>query len=231
MASWIRSLLFAAVFYSGSAVFVLALLIVFPFASSSAVPIGRGWSRFHRRCCRWLLGQRLRIVGEMPDGPYLYAFKHESMYETIEMPRLFARPAVMAKRELLDIPFWGRAGRAYGLVPVEREAGPKAMRAMLAAAKLATDAGRPIVLFPEGTRVAHGQSPELRSGFAGLYKLLKLPVIPVAIDSGRVSPKGRFVKDSGTITMLVGETIPPGLDRDVAEARVHSAINALNRPG
>lgn len=231
MTSWIRSLLFAAIFYPGSAAFVLTLLIAFPFASWVAVPIGRGWSRFHQRCCRWLLGQRLRIVGEMPDGPYLYAFKHESMYETIEMPRLFARPAVMAKRELLDIPFWGRAGRAYGLVPVEREAGPKAMRAMLAAAKLATDAGRPIVLFPEGTRVAHGQSPELRSGFAGLYKLLKLPVIPVAIDSGRVSPKGRFVKDSGTITMLVGETIPPGLDRDVAEARVHSAINALNRPG
>ena len=76
----------------------------------------------------------------------------------------------------------------------------------------------------------HGESPPLRAGFAGLYALLGLPVVPVAVDSGRVSPRGKFMKRAGTITYRVGEIVPPGLDRREAEAMVHAAINALNRP-
>ena len=63
--------------------------------------------------------------------------------------------------------------------------------------------GRAICLFPEGTRVPHGESPPLKAGFAGLYSLLGLPVVPIAIDSGRVSPRGKFLKRPGTITYKV----------------------------
>ena len=72
-----------------------------------------------------------------------------------------------------------------------------------------------------------GEGPALQSGFAGLYRVLGLPVVPVALDSARVWPRG-FVKRPGTIRFKVGETIPPGLKRDDIEARVHAAINALN---
>jgi 1-acyl-sn-glycerol-3-phosphate acyltransferase len=102
------------------------------------------------------------------------------------------------------------------------------MRRMIAAAKLAKASGRPIVLFPEGTRVPHGERPELKAGLAGLYKILGLPVIPVALDSGRVWPRSAFVKRSGVVRMKVGEPIPPGLPREEIEPRVHAAINALN---
>ncbi len=224
----LRSTLFAIAFYGGSVFIVLAAFFAFPIVPATIGPITRVWARWHHWCCRWLLGQRLVIEGALPNAPVLYVFKHESMFETIELPRLFTRPAVMTKRELLDLPFWGRVARDYGLIPVERDAGAKALRAMLVAAKAAIAQGRPICLFAEGTRVPHGESPPLRAGFAGLYKMLGVPVVPIALDSGRLSPRGAFIKRPGIITFRVAEAIPPGLPRDDVEAKVHAAINALN---
>jgi 1-acyl-sn-glycerol-3-phosphate acyltransferase len=177
-----------------------------------------------------LLGQRVRVEGDLPIGPYLYILKHESMFETIDVLCLFDSPAVGAKRELFDIPLWGKIARLYGLIPIERAAGASALRTLRAAAKDRIAQGRPICLFPEGTRVPHGEAPPLRSGFAGLYSLLGLPVVPIAIDSGRVSPRGKFLKRSGVITYKVGQIVPVGLDRREAERQVHAAINALNPP-
>ena len=74
----------------------------------------------------------------------------------------------------------------------------------------------------------HGTRPELKSGFAGIYKLLGLPVVPVAVDSGPIYQ--RWLKPKGVITYRIGEVIPPDLPRDEAEARVRNAINALNTP-
>src|SRR3546814_11184100 len=107
---------------------------------------------------------------------------HKSTAETIEQPLLFQFPAVIAKEELFSIPCWVQAARFYGLIPVDRYGGGKAMREMLNAAKAALAAGRPLVLFAEGTRVPHGEAPPLRPGFAGMYRLLNIPVIPVAVD-------------------------------------------------
>jgi 1-acyl-sn-glycerol-3-phosphate acyltransferase len=141
---------------------------------------------------------------------------------------VFDEPAIVAKRELFDIPVWGTVARRYGLIPVERTAGAKALRALRQAALAATAQGRAICLFAEGTRVPHGERPPLQSGFAGLYALLRLPVVPIALDTGRLSPRGKFLKRAGTITYRIGEIIPAGLDRREAEARAHAAINALN---
>src|SRR3546814_3069287 len=98
----------------------------------------------------------------MPDIPVLYVFKHESAFETVEQPMLFKHPAVFAKEELFSIPVWGQAARFYGLIPVDRDGGGKAMRAMLGAAKAALAAGRPLVLFAEGTR-SEEHTSELQS--------------------------------------------------------------------
>jgi len=230
MLTALRSLAFMLIFYPGSLLFVLAAMASNLVAPRSIPRVATAWSRFHRRCAYWVLGQKVRVEGRLENGPYLYIVKHESMFETIDLLCLLDRPAIAAKRELFDIPLWGGIARRYGLIPIERTAGASALRALRAAARAATAEGRAVCLFPEGTRVPHGESPPLRAGFAGLYALLGLPVVPVAVDSGRVSPRGKFMKRAGTITYRVGEIVPPGLDRREAEALVHAAINALNRP-
>lgn len=223
----LRSLLFIAIFYPGSVILVLAALASIPFGQEAIIASSRRWAAWHRWCARWVLGIRTQVVGELPQSGVLYAIKHEAMYETIETLVLFDRPVVVMKKELADMFGWGHVARKMGVIPVDREAGAAAMRHMIAAARAAKASNRPVILFPEGTRVPRGEKPALRAGFAGLYKVLDLPVVPVALDSGKVWPKG-FVKRPGIVTLKVGETIPPGLPRGEAETRVHAAINALN---
>lgn len=223
----LRSALFALLFYPGTVLFVLA---GFPAAAIGQRPlraVTHGWARFHRICAALLLGIRTRLDGAFPSGPVLVAAKHQSMYETVEFLLLLGRPAVVLKRELADIPGWGWIARRYGVIRVDRASGAAALRTMIAEARAAVAAGRPIVIFPEGTRVSPGTQPPLQPGFAGLYKVLGLPVIPVALDSGRIWPRGAFVKRPGTVRFRIGEPIPPGLPRQEIEARVHAAINVL----
>jgi 1-acyl-sn-glycerol-3-phosphate acyltransferase len=223
----IRSTLFAVFFYIGSVVTVLAAMAMVPFGQAAAIRGSRTWALWHRWCARFVLGVRVKVEGDLPQSGVFYVIKHESSFETIETLVLFDRPAVVMKQELVDMFGWGYVARAHGVIPVDRDAGAGALRAMIAAGKAAKASGRPVVLFPEGTRVAHGEAPPLRAGFAGLYKILGLPVIPIAVDSGKLY-RGGFVKHAGVVTMRVGETIPAGLDRDDVERRVHTAINALN---
>lgn len=226
----IRSILFWIGFVAGSTTNSIAGALMIPVSQRGVIACVRGWSRWHRWLCRFVLGQEIVVEGAMPDGPYLYVFKHESAFETIEQPLLFKHPAVFAKEQLLGVPVWGMTAAHYGLIPVDRDAGPKAMRAILTAARAALDEGRPLVLFAEGTRVARGEAPPLRSGFAGIYRMLGVPVIPVAVDSGDANPPRRWVKWPRRITYRVGEMIEPGLPREEAEERVRRAINALNPP-
>lgn len=224
----LRSVLFTIVFYIGTAPFVLA---AFPASLIGTGPVracAHGWCRFHRFCARHILGITSRIEGEGPKGPAIVALKHQSMYETLEIFLLFDQPAVVLKRELTRIPLWGWVVRRYGVIPVDREAGAAALRVMMRAGAEAIAQGRPIVIFPEGTRVAVGERPPVQPGFAGIYRALKLPVVPVALDSGRLWPRGGFVKRPGVVTFRFGAAIPAGLKREEIENRVHEAINALD---
>jgi 1-acyl-sn-glycerol-3-phosphate acyltransferase len=223
----LRSILFAVFFYSGS---VVAVLLAFPAAAmgQNALDwITRSWALYHRLCARAFLGIRSRVEGAIPPGAVLIAGKHQSMFETIDALVILERPAVVLKRELADLPGWGWVAKRFGVIPVDRAGGAIALRRMLKAAQAAKADGRPILIFPEGTRVLPGEQPPLQAGFAGLYRALGVPVVPIAIDSGRIWPRRSFAKRPGIVRWKVGEIIPPSLPRDEIEARVHQAINAL----
>lgn len=220
----VRSLVFTILFYLGSAVIVGLGALVALASPVQIIPIARLWSGYFLWLTRHVLRIRLVVRGAVPQTGVIVAAKHQSAFETIAVVRLFDRPAPVLKAELTRIPLWGRMARAYGAIPVDRDGSGKTLRAMMAAAKAAIAAGRPIVIFPEGTRTPVGEAPELKAGIAGLYKVLRVPVVPLALDAGRIWPRS-FVKRAGTITFDFGATIPPGLPREDFEARLHAAIN------
>jgi 1-acyl-sn-glycerol-3-phosphate acyltransferase len=222
----LRSILFALLFYPGTLLYVLTVIAVSPVGERPVQSVVHGWSAFHNWLVRNVLGIRIEWEGAIPEGAYLIAVKHQSMMEAVDTLHFARSPVVVMKRELTVIPLFGWVTRRYGVIGVDREAGASALRTMMAEAKAAVAGGRPVIIFPEGTRVPYGASPELRPGFAGLYRALGLPVVPVAHDVGRLWHKG-FIKRRGTVHFKVGETIPPGLKRAEVEARVQAAINSL----
>jgi 1-acyl-sn-glycerol-3-phosphate acyltransferase len=226
----LRTLLFQLVFYTISVPIVLATPITALFGRKAIIANTHLWTKFHHWASRTILGINQQVEGtQFGAGPVIYAAKHQAMYETLELGRMLRTPAIVMKQELASIPVWGWAARRYGVIVVDREASAGALRRMLREAKVALAEGRSILIFPEGTRVPPGEQPPLRAGFAGLYQILKIPVVPIAIDSGKVWPR-HGPKLPGTVTFRFGEVIPPGLPRAEAEARVHAAINSLDVP-
>jgi 1-acyl-sn-glycerol-3-phosphate acyltransferase len=224
----VRNIAFVLIFYGLSVLIVLFVPLSALFGQRSLIGYAKAWMAFHRWCTRWLLGIRVRYEGPRPVGQIFYAGKHQSLFETIELMLELGAPAVIMRREFAKIPIWGWAAARYGVIMVDRAASATALRALMRESKLARESGRSVMIFPEGTRVKPGEQPPLKSGFAGLYKMLDLPVVPIATDIGLLWPKGGW-KRAGVATFRFGEPIPPGLPRAEIEARAHAAINALER--
>lgn len=222
----IRTLLFRTIFYTASVPIVLAVPLVALLGRSVMIRWAHVWARLHRWAARTLLRVETRVEGIVPPGQVLFAAKHQAMYETVELQLILGGPAMVLKRELMRIPLWGYATVVYGSIVVDRDASSKALRKLVSDAQEAKASGRSVIVYPEGTRVEPGEAPPLRSGFAGLYKALDLPVVPIALDSGLLLPKKGW-KRPGIVTIRIGKPVPPGLHRREAERRVWEAINAL----
>jgi 1-acyl-sn-glycerol-3-phosphate acyltransferase len=226
LTAFVRSLLYAAVFYPLTVLWVLVGVVATLFGRRPTLAVVLSWVELHHWLARHVLVITIRVEGTIPPGPHLIAVKHQSMLETLEMVRLTHLPVIVIKKELADIPLFGWMTRRYGVIAVERSAGAKALRALVEEGRQAIATGRAVIIYPEGTRVRVGETPKLKSGFTALYRALGLPVVPVAVNTGRLWGCG-LVHRSGTVTLKVGEIIPPELKRDEIEARVHAAINAL----
>ncbi len=154
-----RSALFVVAFYLGSVPIVAAAVVVSWIAPAAVIPVARAWAGWFSLTTRVLLGIRCRVTGTVPATPVLAAFKHQAAYETIMVLALFRAPAVVMKAELTRIPLWSTAARVHGIIPIDRSESTVALRQMLRAANAAKAAGRPVVIFPEGTRTPAGRRP------------------------------------------------------------------------
>src|SRR5258707_10851018 len=112
------------------------------------------------------------------------------------------------------------------MIAVDRGAGATALKSMLRRAAAVAAQGRPIVIFPEGTRTAVGTSRPYHPGVAALYGRLRLPVVPVAVNSGLFWPRRRFLKRPGRIVVEALPPLPPGLERRAFLAELHARVEA-----
>jgi len=223
----LRTLSFAVAFFGLSVPIVLLAPVMALFGQRAFRRWVLFWTQYHAWCARNLAGIRVRVEGAPLATPALYASKHQSFFETFELVRMLDAPAVVMRQEFARIPVWGWAARRYGVIIIDRSGAASALRQMMREAKAAGAAGRSVILFPEGTRSAMGETPPMQAGLAGLYRAVGLPVVPVALDTARVWPKHGPMRP-GTVTFRFGAAIPPGLKRDEIESRVYAEINALN---
>lgn len=182
----------------------------------------------------WLLKAILDIHVEVrglqnvPKGGSIIAAKHQSAFDTLIYHPLLGDPAIVMKRELLWIPLYGLHSLKARMIPVDRSGGPSALKAMVKRAREAVAEGRPVVVFPQGTRVAPGAKAPYQPGLAALYGQLGVPVVPVATNSGVCWPRRSFAKHPGTIVVEFLPPIEPGLPRKVFSARVEEAIETAS---
>lgn len=193
---------------------------------------GTGWSRLMLRLAAGIVGLDYEVRGRanIPDRPVLYAVKHQSAWDTLAVPVLLPSPAVVLKRELFWVPFYGWYARRAGMIAIDRGAGARALRRMLRAARAARAKGRPVVIFPQGTRTMPrrlgGQPRPYQPGVAALYGELGVPVVPVALNSGLFWGRRAFRKQPGRITVEFLPAIAPGLAKRAFLAELESRIEA-----
>ncbi|CAK0748770.1 1-acyl-sn-glycerol-3-phosphate acyltransferase [uncultured Gammaproteobacteria bacterium] len=183
---------------------------------------------------RTLAGIRYEVRGRehLPKGGcYLVGAKHQSAWETMKLLLLFDDPAVALKKELLKMPLWGSYARQTGMIMVDRAARTRALSSLMEGAQRVAAEGRQIVIFPQGTRTAPGTNHPYRVGIGLLYERLKVPIVPMALNSGLYWPRRSFIKYPGTIVIEFLPPIPPGLERYAAmielEQRLEAATDRL----
>lgn len=198
-------------------------------APQRALPLAQLWAGLVLAGARTICGLRVVVSGRehLPTGgPALIASQHQSAFDTLVWLGLVPRVSYVFKTELARIPLFGPLLVASGQIPVDRAAGLTAVRSFLREADRAVADERQIVIFPEGTRVAPGERVELHPGVAALATRTRLPVIPVATDSGLRWRRRAFVKYPGPIHIVICPPIPPGLRGDTLLAEIQARWQA-----
>jgi len=133
--------------------------------------------------------------------------KHQSTWETFFLPLIFHDPAIIVKKELLWVPFFGWGLASTDPISINRSAKSSAMQQIITKGRKSLEDGRWVLVFPEGTRVAPGVIGQYKLGGARLATATGYPVIPVAHNAGRCWPRRRFIKRPGTIRLVIGPVI------------------------
>jgi 1-acyl-sn-glycerol-3-phosphate acyltransferase len=226
----LRSLLFNALFFAWSMLMHLVSLPALLLPRRATMVLGRFWVRGLLRILAAVCGLRHEVRGRenLPDGPCIIASKHQSAWDTLIWSQLLDDPSYVMKRELLWVPLFGWFLAKVGVVAVDRTGGAPALRRLVRDAQAKLDQGRPLVIFPEGTRTEPGRQRPYQPGVAALYVQLGVPVVPVALNSGLFWGRRSFHKHPGRIVLEFLPPIPPGLPRKAFLAELHDRIETAS---
>jgi 1-acyl-sn-glycerol-3-phosphate acyltransferase len=225
---FVRSLLFNALFYLNTLVWLVVGLPTFFMPYRATIWVAQSWGRVNLVLLRVAgIGYEVRGREKIPLGALIVASKHQSAWETFALLTLFDDPLFILKRELQWIPFFGWLLIKGRMVPVDRGAGSQALVAMTERARIELSRGRQLIIFPEGTRRPAGAEPRYKYGVAHLYAAEGVPCLPVALNSGVFWPRRRSLRlRPGKVIVEILDPIAPGLDKDVFFKRLQDQIEA-----
>ena len=207
----LRSVVFLLLQTVLTVVFALLAILTFPFSIFVRYRVITMWNRLIVWLARWVCGIRYQVIGweNLPAAPSIIMAKHQSAWETIALPILLPPMAIVLKRELLRIPFFGWGMAMLTPIAIDRAGGRAALKQITVQGKQRLAAGLGVLIFPEGTRVAHGEVGKYGIGGAWLATHADSLVVPVAHNAGQCWSKNAFLKKSGLITVSIGPAIDP----------------------
>jgi 1-acyl-sn-glycerol-3-phosphate acyltransferase len=232
----VRSLAFNCFFYVFTTCCSVAAMLIAIVWPSRLTAVARFWSRGWLYAYSHICGVKYQVLGaeNVPAGVCIIAMKHQSIWESCAVFAMFSRPIFVLKSELMWIPIFGWVMKWIGCISVKRGAGRLALTSMIRGGHQARARGNQVVIFPEGTRSAPGSAASYKSGVSHLYTALNVPCVPVALNSGVLWPRRRFLRPPGLITVNILPAIPAGqarqamFDRMVLE--IETASQELNSP-
>ena len=231
----IRNLLFSIIFFTG--IIVISLIFLPSFFLPQKVVLFGGrlmgyWASF---CLKSILSTKIIIKGKenvVKNEKFFITASHQSMFETFYLQTIFNSPIFILKKELLQIPIFGWYLKKIGSISINRNKTTKDNLDFLNHIyQKITDTDRPLIIFPQGTRVLPTERPPFKKGASRIYEKLKIPCLPIAINSGHVWPKHGFKKSNKTLTISILKPIETGLSKEqfikILENKIYSELNSL----
>lgn len=205
----LRSTLFEMLRAIATVIFSCIALLTFPFAPLTRYRVITQWNRLVIWLARVICGIEYRVLGleHLPKTPVIVMAKHQSSWETIALPILLPPMAIVIKRELLRVPFFGWGFAMLSPIAIDRSAGKDALRQITERGRSRIAQGFWVLIFPEGTRVAPGTKGRYGVGGAWLATHTNTPVLPIAHNAGEVWPRHAFLKRPGVVTVSIGPVI------------------------
>lgn len=213
----LRSILFNIFFFGGSLVISTCLLFTLLLPRKKCVPlVSEIYGGYITWIEKYIMNLHLEIRGweHVPkDKPFILAAKHQSAFETLKLPFMkeLRYPTIILKKSLSHIPLWGWYTIAMGQVAIDRGSGMDAMNSISRGCQRAIGEGRPVIIFPQGTRVPVSAIVPYKIGLAKVYRDLDVAIVPMALNSGVFWGRNAFFKKSGTVVFEFLPPIPAGL--------------------
>ena len=232
----IRNFLFSLLFFSGI-IFISIIFLPSLFLPKQVVLVGGKlmgyWSSF---CLKLVLSVKISIKGKeniISSEKFFIAASHQSMFETFYLQTIFNSPVFILKKELLLIPIFGWYLKKIGSISIKRNKITKDNLGFFDdISKIMSKSNRPLIIFPQGTRVLPNERPPFKKGASRIYEKLNILCQPVAINSGYVWPKIGEKKTNKTITISILKPIPSGLSKEnfiqILEKNIYSELDLIN---
>jgi 1-acyl-sn-glycerol-3-phosphate acyltransferase len=223
---FLRSLVFNVLFYLNFLFWAVIAVPTLILPRAALLRVANWWAQSNILLMRVVCGIKVEFRGaeKIPRGPLLVASKHQSMWETISLLSFFEAPFFVLKRELKWIPIFGLFLMKANMIAIDRQAGGRALLAMVRRAVEEVRHGRQLVIFPEGTRTAPGAPPHYKPGVGQLYVACGVTCLPVALNSGLFWPRRTFMRYPGTLIVEFLDPLPSGLPREEFFIRLRATI-------